>query len=436
MASCNNGKKTNDTESGSGMTYTCPMPKDSVFSDEPGKCPKCGMELIMTETMSAEYSCPMHPEVTSKEPGKCPKCGMDLVKKEANSTVHDDIVLDGLLKPTNEFAISAIPVTSVQSAKKEMRVNALGTIEYDNRQSGNISARISGRVEKLYVRYKYQKIAKGEKIMDVYSPELMDAQQNLLLLLKNDEHNSQLINDAKQKLLLLGMSDKQLNTVIANGKPDFTVSVFSSYSGHIHEAGAIAAQMENTSVSNTMSGGVSTTGELNLKEGMYIKKGQLIFVVDNPDKSLVLLNIFSEDVSKVKEGQLVDITPETMPSKKFTEKVSFIEPFFRPGNKTLTARIYFDNSKMQLPVGSQVTASIESSGISGYWLPKDAVISLGLTRVVFKKVDKGFVANKVVTGSEVDGFIEILDGLSISDMVAQNAQYLMDSESFIRINNN
>lgn len=161
MASCNNGKKTNDTESGSGMTYTCPMPKDSVFSDEPGKCPKCGMELIMTETMSAEYSCPMHPEVTSKEPGKCPKCGMDLVKKEANSTVHDDIVLDGLLKPTNEFAISAIPVTSVQSAKKEMRVNALGTIEYDNRQSGNISARISGRVEKLYVRYKYQKIAKG-----------------------------------------------------------------------------------------------------------------------------------------------------------------------------------------------------------------------------------------------------------------------------------
>lgn len=381
------------------------------------------------------YTCPMHPEVTSDKPGNCPKCGMELVQNAAHTHEVGNIELNALLKPTNEFVISAIPTISMQSQRKDVTVEALGSIGYDTRQTGNISARISGRIEKLYVRHKFQKIAKGQKVMDIYSPELMEAQENLLFLLKNDATNNMMINAARQKLLLLGMSESQLQSIIQKGKPDFSVSVFSSYAGHIHEAGAAGSMGSVAPSSNSMEEISETSSELTLKEGMYVQKGQTIFKVFNPGKSWVLLNIFSDDVPLVKIGQTVSIVPEVAPEKKFTGTIGFIEPFFRQGNKTLSVRIYFDNSQMQLPIGSQVKSEIAADDISGKWIPKEAVVSLGLTKVVFKKVDEGFVANKIETGNEAGGYVEVLSGLLPTDAIAKNAQYLMDSESFIRIKN-
>ena len=120
--------------------------------------------------------------------------------------------------------------------KKQIEIEALGNIAYDTRQVGSISSRVAGRIEKLYVRFRYQKINKGQHILDIYSPELMTAQQNLLFLLKNDPANTTFIEAAKEKLLLLGMSNQQLQQVIKSGQPSLTIAVYSNYSGHIHEA--------------------------------------------------------------------------------------------------------------------------------------------------------------------------------------------------------
>lgn len=439
LLGCNNDKTSGHSDSSNNverdLAYTCPMPQDFFFSDKPGKCPKCGMELIKNEKNDKAYSCPMHPEVTSDKPGKCPKCGMDLVQEGAHEHTNESIELDGLLKPTNEFVISSIPTISMQSKSREVTVQALGNIDYDTREKGNISARISGRIEKLYVRYKFQKVTKGQKIMEIYSPELMEAQQNLLFVLKNDGSNNMMINAAKQKLLLLGMSENQLRGIIQRGKSDFTMSVYSNYTGHIHEAEATGSMGTSQLPPSTMAKNTAASAELSMKEGMYVKKGQTIFEVFDPARAWVLLNIFSEDVPLVKIGQPVTIVPEVNPDKKFEGKIGFIEPFFRQGNKTLSVRIYFDNSQMQLPIGSQVKSEIAADDISGKWIPKEAVVSLGLTKVVFKKVDEGFVANKIETGNEAEGYVEVLSGLLPTDAIAKNAQYLMDSESFIRIKN-
>ena len=91
---------------------------------------------------------------------------------------------------------------------------------------------------------------------------------------------------------------------------------------------------------------------------------------------------------------------------------------------------------MQLPIGSQVKSEISTAGISGNWIPKEAVISLGLTKVILKKVDRGFIVNKIETGNEANGYIEVLQGLLPVEEIAGNAQYLMDSESFVRTKNN
>ena len=434
---CNNNK---NSDAGHTMAtkdmYTCPMPEDSVFSDKPGKCPKCGMDLVKMKTTehdthtAVEYTCPMHPEIIRDKPGTCPICGMDLVKKESGGAKFVDIELETLIKPTNEFVVSSIPVTTIQQKEAQIEIEALGSIAYDTRQVGIISSRVAGRIEKLYVRYRFQKISKGQRIMDIYSPELLTAQQNLLFLIKNDPDNTTFIQAAKDKLLLLGVSNEQLQQVIKKQKPSFTIAVYSNYSGHIHEA----EKSNDMNPSQEEMKDISLiTEELSLKEGMYVQKGQSIFTVYNPDRAWALLNIYGENQDLVKKGNIVRIAPETAIDNDFRATIDFIEPFFRKENKTLTARVYFNNSSLKIPIGSQVRATIFGNTKDAYWLPNDAVLSLGLDKVVFQKSETGFKARKVNTGVLYKNYIQITSGLSETDSVAANAQYLMDSESFIKV---
>jgi len=160
VTACNNNKGPHPEQHAKAATqmYTCPMPEDSVFSDKPGTCPKCGMELVKMEMQEpgdqtpVEYTCPMHPEIIRDKPGKCPICGMDLVKKETGGERSSDVELETLLKPTNEFVISAIPVTTIEKREEQKEIEALGKIAYDTRQVGSISSRVAGRIEKLYIR--------------------------------------------------------------------------------------------------------------------------------------------------------------------------------------------------------------------------------------------------------------------------------------------
>ncbi len=384
------------------------------------------------QTYAAEkiYTCPMHAEIIRNQPGSCPICGMTLVKMEEKGGKSAQTGLSDLLKPTNEFVLSSIPVTDIQKRSVQMEMEALGNIAYDTRQVGSISARVSGRIEKLYVRYRYQKISKGQKIMEIYSPELMTAQQNLLFLLKNDSVNINFINAAKDKLLLLGMSPQQMGQIIKEGTPLLTISVYSNYSGHIHES----ANGDNmVKEAGAMRNNTGFTEELSLKEGMYIKKGQSVFIVYDPAQAWVILNIYGENQEQVKTGNIVKVVPETATDKFFKAPISFIEPFYRKESKTATARVYFNNSALKLPVGSQVRATVFGNTKEAWWLPKDAVLSLGMDKVVFKKVAGGFRVNKITTGISFKDQIQVISGLTKSDSVAVNAQYLMDSESFIKI---
>ena len=374
------------------------------------------------------YRCPMHHEIIRDKPGNCPICGMDLVPFGGKEKAVTNVNLTTLLKPTNSYVLTTVPVVSIQQSDEQIEVSALGTIQYDTRSEGSISSRVSGRIEKLYLKYTFQDINKGQKVMEIYSPELLTAQQNLLFLIKNDPDNTSFINAAKEKLLLLGMSNEQLQQVIQSQKPSLTVSVYSNYEGHIHDALSMNAPM-SASASEPV-----TTRNLMLKEGMYVTKGQTLLSVFNPHNLWAVLNIYADEQSLIEVGNPVRIVPETDPDMDFRAKIDFIEPFFREGSKTLTARVYFENHDMDMPVGSQVKATIFGNTQKGYWLPKDAVISLGLDKIVFKKYSGVFKAQKVTTGLTYNNKIEIINGLTAYDAVAANAQFLMDSESFIKTN--
>ena len=378
------------------------------------------------------YRCPMHHEIIRDKQGNCPICGMDLVPFGGDEKAITDVNLTTLLKPTNSYVLTTIPVTTIQQSSEQIEVEALGTVQYDTRSVGSISSRVNGRIEKLYLRYTFQDVSKGQKIMDIYSPEILTAQQNLLFLIKNDPDNTSFINAAKEKLLLLGMGNEQLQQVINSQKPSFTIPVYSNYSGHIHDALNMNASMPSPSSMNNTE--PVTTRELMLKEGMYVQKGQTLLSVYNPNKLWAVLNIYGDNQSLIKIGNPVRIIPETSPDKDFRARIDFIEPFFREGSKTLTARVYFETHEMSMPVGSQLKATIFENMQKADWLPKDAVISLGLDKIVFKKLGGVFKALKVKTGLSYNNKIQIIDGLTPYDAVAANAQFLMDSESFIKIN--
>ena len=440
LLACNN--KVNETAA----LYTCPMPQDSVFSNKPGTCPKCGMNLIMVENSDAHkgheetiegienfsgYTCPMHPQIHSDTAGTCTICGMQLEKVKPENEARS-VSLDVLLKPANQQVIANVPMVHLVEREENIETESYGFVTYDTRQLGVVSSNISGRIEKLYIKYRFQKVNKGQKIMDIYSPELLTAQENLLFLIKNDPENTMLANAAKQKLLLLGMSNQQLEKVIESGKATFTVSVFSNYNGHIQESGAEETMIKNTA--SNMKDDLLTTDELFLKEGMYVQKGQNIFTVFNPDKAWVLLNIFPGQAAMVKAGDKVRITPEADPRKVFMATISYIEPFYREGSKTLTARVYFNNSNPGIPIGSQVRATVFAGYRSASWLPEEAVLSLGLDKVVFVRNGESFTARKIQTGIINKHLIQVLNGLNKNEAVAADAQYLVDSESFIKTN--
>jgi Cu(I)/Ag(I) efflux system membrane fusion protein len=167
---------------------------------------------------------------------------------------------------------------------------------------------------------------------------------------------------------------------------------------------------------------------------MYVQKGQNIFAVYNPNRAWALLNIFTGQAAMVKVGNKVRITPETNPADDFRASISYIEPVYRAGSKTVTARVYFDNSTYRIPIGSQVKATIFAGDRSANWLPEEAVLSLGLEKVVFVRTGEAFMARKIETGITNKHLVQVLSGLEKTEAVAANAQYLVDSESFIKTN--
>lgn len=385
-------------------------------------------EKQVVQQQVVAYTCSMHPQIIRNAPGDCPICGMRLVKKEQHSLQHDTIALGDILQPTDQFILSSIPVTNLQYKTLPVEVTALGVVEYDAEKEGSIAARASGRIEKLYIKYRFQDVRKGQKIMDIYSPEVLTAEQNLLFLLEHDQYNETLIAAAKDRLLFLGMNEEQLKELINKKQLFYTITVYSNYTGHIHEAGNAKMNPPPGSMKDIS----SFTEALPLREGMYVQKGQTIFKVYDPSKAWAALHLYANSQSFIRKGNAVVITAETQPNKPFPGKIDFIEPFLRSDSKTLTARVYFHN-EMHIPVGSQVKGIVKALVTKAYWLPESAVISLGMHQVVFLKEGHGFRAQEVTTGLSYQHEVQVINGLSSTDSVALNAEYLVDSESFVQV---
>jgi Cu(I)/Ag(I) efflux system membrane fusion protein len=376
-----------------------------------------------------KYTCPMHPQILEDHPGSCPICGMTLVKKSGQASEGAGISLNTVLQPVNSSVISTINPILPQQKEIQTHISADGYLDFDTRTFNNIASRFSGRIEKLYIKYAFQEIHQGQRIFDIYSPDMVTAQQDLLYINKNSSQEAGLLNAARQKLLLQGMTNEQVNQVVKTGKPFYSLPVYSPYSGHVHDMphsqmGGVGDQKANTNFSNNL--------PLAIKEGMYVQKGQTLFNVVNPHMLWAIIKIDGSNMAALKLNQPVKIILSDLPGKPLAGKVDFIEPVLQYGDKTISIRVYLDNMDHELKVNSLVKAEIETGQTTGLWVPRSSLVNLGRTQIVWLKKGATYRAHQVSTGSVNGTEIQITKGLGVTDSLASNAQYLTDSESFIK----
>lgn len=416
------------------VLYTCPMPEDSVFSDKPGNCPKCGMELIkvIKSKTGQTYSCPMHPEIVSDSPGTCPKCGMDL-EPIASKKVMD--TLESLIQPTNYFVASQLKAIVPSSSKGAKRIGVEGYLTYNPDNASSISARVSGRVEKLYVRSNFQRIKKGDKLLEIYSPELQTAQNEWLYVVRSKDATDSVAQKAlRSRLANLGMDEANIIKLQKTGKVHSYVPVYAQASGHVHFLNG------NTDISSHAFGlPTSSKGMPNnpmegeeqqvLREGDYVKKGELLFTIADPSNIWALFKVMPSDIASIRKGEAVEVLVN---GSVHEGKVDYIEKSFED---FYTVRVYLrceDHS--QLKVGSLIKGYISVKGkeAKGIWVPASSVLSLGKGKsAVFVKKEIGYAAKEVRTGTSASNWVEITMGLSAQDSIAPIASYLVDSEAFV-----
>lgn len=382
---------------------------------------------LVTASQSDIYTCSMHTQIIRSKPGNCPICGMALVKKVTEDNTVNNHSIDDVLQPTDNFIVGNYETTTAKDTLIGSEINLPGIVAYDPNSSITISARISGRIEQMYVNYKYQKVDKGQKLFDLYSPELLTEQQNFIYLITNDAENSMIIKASRQKLLLYGMTNSQINTLSVSKKAKPQITIYSPASGIIEST----ENMQNTGSVGMSSS--SNTETLNVKEGDYIKKGTTIFSLLNTNKIWAVFNVLQGYNSQIKTNQSIKISTELEEKETFNAQINFIETQLNPTDKSNKFRVYLNNNTLKLPIGLRLQGIVQTNSIKAVWLQKQAVVSIGNSKkIVFVKKDNGFLAKEIKTGIENNDFIQIIAGISTKDTIAKNAQYLIDSESFIK----
>jgi len=379
------------------------------------------------EHQNEVYTCSMHPEIIRDEPGNCPICGMTLVKKVTDNNSIDDSSIDNLIKPTDNFIVGKYQTTTAIDTTISSEINLPGIVAYDPNSSVNIAARMNGRIERMYVNYKYQKVNKGQKLFDLYSPELLTEQQNFIYMVSNDVENPSIIDASRQKLLLYGMTQNQINALSNSKKVNPQITIYSPDSGIIDGTGT----MVNTT-NPVMQSASNNTATLDVKEGSYIKKGEIIFKLLNTDKVWGIFNVIQGYNSLIKANQSIRITSELDKDEFMDAKINFVETQLNAADKTNRIRVYLNNNKLKLPIGLRLQGVVKTNPVNGIWIQKQSMVSIGNKKIVFLKMDNGFKASSIKTGIEIDDFIQIMEGISVKDTIAKNAQYLIDSESFIK----
>ena len=364
---------------------------------------------------------------------------------------NSDTALQNVLAPANKTVLSNAETIHPIVKNITQTVYASGFIAFDERRNNKVAVRTGGRIEKLYVKLNFQYIHKGDKVLQLYSPELNTYQEEYLHHLKT-KSDTNLLEATKQKLELLGLSEKQISEIETSGQTLKSITVYSPYDGFIFYD---FQQQKNSSSQNAYSassgmngmGGGSNTQQAiaankmqstaRISEGDYVTKGQTLFVLNDCEEVYAIVAFDANEGAEIKANLPVKIKSQLLPDDSINASINFMEPAFKEGQKFIQARVYLKNKTLKLKINSIVNAELESKG-NYLVVPSSSILSLGNRKFVWLKIENAQKENKmlqateVIVGKETDGFTQIISGITDQDEIAKDAGYLLDSESLIK----
>lgn len=407
-----------------GQLYTCGMHPEIIL-DEPGICPICEMELTPIKTNSNTKStgerkivywrAPMDPNEIYDAPGKS-KMGMDLVPVYENDADGSGIVT---IDPEVQQNMN-VKTEVVESKSLSNEIITNGVLETDETKEYIATTRVNGWIEKLYINYTGQKVRKDDKLMDIYSPELVAAQQELLTALSYNqsvkqtnfkeisESGEELIRNAVRKLQLFNISDSEIEGIIATGKVKTYLTLYAKNSG--------------------------TVLSKNVREGAKIAPGTELVRIADLSKLWLLADVYEYELSKVQIGSKAEIRFNYLPGKIYDGSVSFIYPTLDPISRTAKIRIVIDNSSGKLKPAMFANINIKGEDLGNRpTIPENAVLRSGSRDIVILVLGDGkFKPVNVELGNYANGYYQVLNGLNEGNKIVTSAQFLIDSESNLR----
>ncbi len=356
------------------------------------------------------WTCSMHPHIKMEKPGSCPICGMDLIPLETSTT-------DGETIASNEIVLSAeaIQLANIQtsiavrsSAKKEVRL--LGTVKPDERRQYSQVSHIPGRIEKLYLNFTGEKVKKGQRIVRIYSPELISAQKELFEAIKSRDIYPQLFKASRNKLKLWKLTDTQIEAIINSGEVQEQIDILSDYSGYVMKR--------------------------YVDLGDHVMEGMKLFDIANIDNVWVMFQAYEVDIPWINRGDIVEFTLQAIPGKTYKGKVTYIDPFVSSDTRVAKVRVEVKNRNHKLLPEMFANGIIEanlSDAKDALIIPKSAVLWTGKRSVVYVKVPHdrtiSFVYREIILGADLGDFYIIEKGLEAGEEIATNGVFRIDASA-------
>jgi Cu(I)/Ag(I) efflux system membrane fusion protein len=380
-----------------------------------------------TQQGEPKFYCPMHPQITSDVRGECPICHMTLepipperlkggvVVPEAPSSSAAPAAADGGSVP-NRAAVTlsfdrvqaiGVKVATAVSRELSLATRITASVAAPEQGAASVHTRSPGYVERIRVQETGVKVTKGQELVAIYSPEIYQAQAELLAARGWGSADSGVSSPARQKLELLGMSGADIDRVLATGKPVRAVSIVAPTSGYVAKKNVVL--------------GSFVTPEMDLYE--IVDLSRVYILADVPEGAL----------GTIKEGTVGRFTKQGEGAEPIEAKVDLIYPSLNLEARTTRVRMVVKNTKLALRPGEFGVVEFATAPRRALVVPRDAVVDTGARTYVYVEGGNGrYTPRSVVVGAEAPPEVEIIEGLSPGERVVSGATFMIDSESALQ----
>lgn len=356
------------------------------------------------------WTCSMHPQIMQPEAGDCPICGMDLIPAESGA---DGLAPGQFRMSNNALALADVQTTRVGAlASGTHALKLSGTIQENEKAIGTQAAYFEGRIEELFVNFEGEEVRSGQKLATLYAPELVSAQQELITASGLKTAQPELYRAVRNKLKLWKLSEKQISEIEASGRVQEYFPIYATVSG--------------------------TVSEIMVQAGDYVKKGMPLFKIANLGSVWAVFDAYENQVSLLKEGQLMVITAKSYPNAPLQAKISFINPMLNASTRTVEVRAVVQNPGGKLKPGMFVTGDLALSKIGedqALVIPESAVLWTGERSVVYVKIDPNapvFEMREIRVSDGGNGKYTVLSGLENGEEIVTQGTFTLDAAAQLK----